>query len=101
MLFSLKEHNRLIRTFDFSGDVLLVPQDEQTPSQGGSKPCDQEDVTMYYVTMKQFVGILKNDFGIEVTPPPKHKRRKFRDKIVLVKTLIKSLSKKWIKISQQ
>lgn len=100
MLFCLKEYNRLIRTFDLSGNAFLAPQDEQTPSRGGSKPCDQDDVTMYYVTMKHFVGILKNDFGIEVTPP-KNKRRKFRDKIVLVKTLIKSLSKKWIKINQQ
>lgn len=64
-----------------------------------SKKCEYKDLNMYYVTLRQFVGILRKDFGLNVTAP-RMKKLKLNEKFVAVKAVIESLAKKWIKATQ-
>jgi len=64
-----------------------------------SKKCEYKDLNMYYVTLRQFVGILRKDFGLNVTAP-RMKKLKLNEKFVAVKAVIESLAKKWIKAKQ-
>ena len=85
------------RTFDFPGDPL--PQGS-SPEGGSSSESETEsiDVSKYYITLKQFVNILREKYGLNITSP-RYKRLHPRNKIVLMSGLIKALKKNWRKIT--
>ncbi|XP_068693252.1 follistatin-A-like isoform X1 [Montipora foliosa] len=76
------------------GHKFSRPQQQQPPPETTTKPCD--DLTLYYVSMKHFVGILIHKFGLNVTEP-EYKKLPSARKVVTMAELIELLSKKWRK----
>lgn len=82
-----------------TGDLHSIPSNDQACPQATEKPCEYQDLGMYYVTVKQFASILKNDFNLNVTRSQYN--RKDKDEIILMKLLIQKLSKKFRKARER
>lgn len=72
---------------------------QQNNEQSSPTKEPRDDFDLYYITIEEFASLLRKDFGLKVELPAK--KLKFRERIIVMRRLIRSLKKIWHKVKEE